>query len=87
MSCNSVLKHATYFNIKNNPRLSEAVVQRCSVKKRVLKNFAKFTGKHLCLQLINPICTGGAQICAPLWKVTRCRSNFAASTLCFTDFN
>ena len=26
----------------------EAVVQRCSVKKGVLKNFAKFTGKHLC---------------------------------------
>ena len=26
---------------------SEAVVQRCSVKKGVLRNFAKFTGKHL----------------------------------------
>ena len=26
----------------------EAVVQRCSVKKGVLKNFTKFTGKHLC---------------------------------------
>ena len=26
----------------------EAVVQRCSVKKGVLKGFAKFTGKHLC---------------------------------------
>ena len=30
------------------PLYSEAVVQRCSVKKRVLRNFAKFTGKHLC---------------------------------------
>ena len=28
-------------------RLLEAVVWRCSVKKSVLKNFAKFTGKHL----------------------------------------
>ena len=26
----------------------EAVTQRCSVKKVVLRNFAKFTGKHLC---------------------------------------
>ena len=26
----------------------EAVVQRCSVKKNILRNFAKFTGKHLC---------------------------------------
>ena len=25
--------------------------QRCSVKKGVLKNFAKFTGKHLCQSL------------------------------------
>ena len=30
---------------------SEAVAQRCSVKKRVLRNFAKFTGKHLCQSL------------------------------------
>ena len=28
-----------------------AVVQRCSVKKGVLKNFEKFTGKHLCQSL------------------------------------
>ena len=28
--------------------VTEAVVQRCSVKKRVLKIFTKFTGKHLC---------------------------------------
>ena len=26
----------------------EAVAQRCSVRKGVLRNFAKFTGKHLC---------------------------------------
>ena len=29
----------------------EAVVQRCSVKKGVLRNFTKFTGKHLCQSL------------------------------------
>ena len=27
---------------------SEVVVQRCSVTKGVLRNFVKFTGKHLC---------------------------------------
>ena len=27
---------------------SEAVVRMCSVKKRVIRSFAKFTGKHLC---------------------------------------
>ena len=30
---------------------SEAVVWRCFVKKGVLRNFAKFTGKHLCKRL------------------------------------
>ena len=29
----------------------EAVVQKCSVKKGILKNFTKFTGKHLCQSL------------------------------------
>ena len=29
----------------------EAVAQRCSVKKSVLRNFAKFTGMHLCQSL------------------------------------
>ena len=29
----------------------EAVVQRCFVKKGVLRNFTKFTGKHLCQSL------------------------------------
>ena len=31
--------------------LPEGVSQRCSVKKGVLRNFAKFTGKHLCQSL------------------------------------
>ena len=30
---------------------SEAVTQRCSVKKRVLRKFAKSRGKHLCQSL------------------------------------
>ena len=30
---------------------TEANVWRCSVRKGVLRNFAKFTGKHLCQSL------------------------------------
>ena len=36
---------------KHNNICLEAVVQRCSVKKGVLKNFTNFTGKHLCQSL------------------------------------
>ena len=32
-------------------RFAEAVTQRYSVRKGVLRNFAKFTGKHLCQSL------------------------------------
>ena len=31
---------------------SEAVVRRCSVKKVFFRNFARFTGKHLCRSLL-----------------------------------
>ena len=34
--------------------------QRCSVKKGVLRNFAKFTGKHLCQSLFFNKVAGGA---------------------------
>ena len=33
--------------------------QRCSVKKGVLRNFAKFTGKHLCQSLFSNNVAGG----------------------------
>ena len=32
----------------NHPRSSRSSHRRCSVRKGVLRNFAKFTGKHLC---------------------------------------
>ena len=38
---------------------SEAVVQRCSVKKCVLRNFAKVTGKHMCQSLLLQSTSGG----------------------------
>ena len=42
----------TRSNFSKGYRLeSEAVAQRCSVRKGVLRNFAKFTGKYLCQSL------------------------------------
>ena len=44
--------------------LSEAVVRRYSVKKGVLRNFTKFTGKHLCQSLFfNKAASLGLQLC------------------------
>ena len=37
--------------LKNQIKLTEAVVQKCSAKKCVLEKFAKLTGKHLCQSL------------------------------------
>ena len=34
-----------------NPLLFRSIPQRCSMKKGVLRNFTKFTGKHLCQSL------------------------------------
>ena len=42
---------------------AEAVAQMCSVKKDVLRNFAKLTGKHLCQSLFfNKVASLGLQI-------------------------
>ena len=41
--------YALYDHAKG--RRTEAVVRRCSVKKDILRNFSKFTGKHLCQNL------------------------------------
>ena len=41
----------SYWENFENSGKSEAVAQRCSVKKGVLRNFTKFTGKHLCQSL------------------------------------
>ena len=35
----------------HNHLKGQAVARRCSVKKGALRNFAKFTGKHLCQRL------------------------------------
>ena len=36
---------------EKNENFTEEVVQGCSVKKSFLRNFTKFTGKHLCQSL------------------------------------
>ena len=48
-------------NIVNE--ITEAVVQRCSLKVSVLKNLAKFIGKHLCQSLFfNKVAGLGRQL-------------------------
>ena len=42
---------SNYANQRQIKAFTEAVFQRCSIKKGVLKNFTKFTGKHLCQSL------------------------------------
>ena len=39
------------FYLKNTFLTAEAVVRRCSYKKGVRRNSAKFTGKHLCCRV------------------------------------
>ena len=46
--------HSAFLSKENNFLCllsSKAVVQRCSVKKGVLRNFTKFIGKHLCQRI------------------------------------
>ena len=49
---NSLLKQETFLRISQEKvkffkKVTEAVAQRCSVRKGVLRNFAKFRGKHM----------------------------------------
>ena len=57
--------------------------QRCSVRKDVLKNFAKFRGKHLCLSLFfNKV--AGAEALAQVFSCEFCeisKSTFFAEYL------
>ena len=42
-----VIMNVQHDNELDEIQYAEAVVRRCSVKKGVLRDFAKFTGKHL----------------------------------------
>ena len=58
--------------------------QRCSVKKGVLRSFAKFTGKHLCAETLS-------HRCFPVNFVKFLRTPFLQNTperllLCITNF-
>ena len=44
-------RFVSYLLIIENGQYAETVAQRCSVKKGVFRNFAKFTGKNLCQSL------------------------------------
>ena len=49
--------------------------QRCSVRKGVLRNFAKFTGKHLCLSLFfNKVAGSKLTVKTPVRRHFFCRT-------------
>ena len=54
----SVLFYMQYLLPHHHCHYSEAVARRCSIKKDVLRNFAKFTGKYLCQSLFFNKVTG-----------------------------
>ena len=62
----------------------EAVVQRCSVKKGVIRNFAKFTWKHLCQSFFfNKVAgLGNTFFTEHLWWLLLLRSNYTKFVLC-----
>ena len=47
----SVLLYIQHLFRHHHCYYSEVVVRRCSIKRGVLRNFAEFTGKHLCQSL------------------------------------
>ena len=49
--------------IKEAKISTEGVVRRCSLKKRVLQNFIKFIGKHLCRSVFSNKITGLRLFC------------------------
>ena len=49
---------------------TEAIVRMCSVRKDVLRNFVKFTGKHLCQSLFYFLIKFQASVCNFIKKET-----------------
>ena len=47
-----IVKHVTDTRCSADSRTARSIHRRCSVRKSVLKNFAKFTEKHLCQSLL-----------------------------------
>ena len=43
-----IIYQTEHFRREQWPESTRSSQQRCSMKKRILKNFTKFTGKHLC---------------------------------------
>ena len=65
-SASSLLLQHSYFPVNNESRYRRSH-QRCSVKKRVLRNFSKFTGKHLCQCLFFKKVAGATYFTEHLW--------------------
>ena len=74
-----ITKKPCLLTLKTAPYLhrAETVTRRYSVKKGVLRNFAKFLGKHLCQNLFSdkiaglPFLTEHLRACFPLWSLIK----------------
>ena len=74
--------------IKKHNQLYRSSHQRCSLRKGVLRNFAKFTGKHLCQSLFFNKVAGAA--CnfikkETLTQVFSCEFCEISKNTCFTE--
>ena len=75
----SVLLYIQHLLPHHHCYYSEAVVRRCSIKKGVLRNFAKLTGKHLCQSLFfNKV--------AQLWPTTLLKRRETLAQVFFFEF-
>ena len=48
---NEIKTYFKFVSLKSKVRIGRSSHRRCSVRKGVLRNFGKFTGKHLCQSL------------------------------------
>ena len=72
-------------NCKANLILDRSSYWRCSVRKDVFRNFAKFTGKHLCQSLFfNKV--AGPRPGTLLEKRIWCKFCKISKNKCFTDY-
>ena len=65
-SASSLLLQYSFFSFNNESRYRRSH-QRCSVKKRDLTNFSKFTGKHLCQSFFFNKVAGATYFTEHLW--------------------
>ena len=82
---NEIKTYFKFISLKSRVRIGRSNYQRCSVRKGVLRNFAKFTWKHLCQSLFfNKVAT--PFFTEHLWWLLLEAGDFLNIFSCFGDF-